>query len=95
MNPTVSACICLYATDIHKRSLGAGMNDNSLDRIQEITGELLMVWGRQDPHIPADGRRVIYDALHAAGTVFTWHEFNGNMRLCAMKGIASIPPFLK
>ena len=77
MNPSVSACVCLYATDIHKRSLGAGMNDNSLDRIPEIAGELLMVWGRQDPHIPADGRRIIYEALQAAGTLFTWHEFNG------------------
>ncbi len=77
MNREVEACICLYATDIHKRSLGAGMQDNSLDRIPEISGELLMIWGRQDPHIPADGRRIIYEALQAAGTVFTWHEFNG------------------
>jgi len=77
MNPSVSAAVCLYATDIHKRSLAAGMNDDSLDRIPEIKGELLMVWGRQDPHIPADGRRIVYEALHNAGTVFTWHEFNG------------------
>ena len=35
-----------------------------------------MVWGRQDPHIPAAGRRAIYDALDAAGVWFTWHEFN-------------------
>lgn len=77
MNASVSACICLYATDIHKRSLGAGTSDDSLDRIPEITGELLMIWGRQDPHIPAEGRRMIYEALQAAGAVFTWHEFNG------------------
>ncbi len=77
MNPEVSACVCLYATDIHKRSLGAGTNDDSLDRIPEISGELLMVWGRQDPHIPVEGRRMIYDALHAADRNFTWHEFNG------------------
>lgn len=77
MNPSVSACVCLYATDIHKRSLGAGMSDDSLDRIPEITGELLMIWGRQDPHIAAQGRRMIYEALQAAGVVFTWHEFNG------------------
>ncbi len=77
MNPEVLACACLYATDIHKRSLAAGMNDNSLDRIPEIKAELMMIWGRQDPHIPAEGRRIIYDALHNAGTNFTWHEFNG------------------
>lgn len=77
MNPEVQACACLYATDIHKRSLAAGMRDDSLDRIAEIQGELLMIWGRQDPHIPAEGRRIIYEALHQAERHFTWHEFNG------------------
>jgi carboxymethylenebutenolidase len=77
MHPEVEACVCFYATDIHKRSLGQGLNDNSLARIPEITGELMMVWGRQDPHIPVEGRRLIYDALTAAGTRFSWHEFNG------------------
>ncbi|HEX8312156.1 MAG TPA: dienelactone hydrolase family protein, partial [Chthoniobacteraceae bacterium] len=55
---------------------GKGMNDDSLDRIPEIRGELLMIWGRQDPHVPREGRRVIYDALADAGTNFQWHEFN-------------------
>jgi len=35
-----------------------------------------MIWGRQDPHIPADGRAKIYQALVDAGRHFTWHEFN-------------------
>jgi carboxymethylenebutenolidase len=77
MNPEVLATACFYATDIHKRSLGRGMKDDSLDRIPEIKGELLMIWGRQDPHIPAEGRRTLYEALAAAGISFTWHEFNG------------------
>ena len=77
MNPEVEACVCLYATDIHKGGLGKGLNDDSLARIPEIQGELMMVWGRQDPHIPAVGRRLIYDSLTSAGTSFTWHEFNG------------------
>ena len=77
MNPDVLAAACFYATDIHKRGLGQGMNDNSLDRIPEIQGELLMIWGRQDPHVPLEGRQKIHAALTAAGTHFTWHEFNG------------------
>ena len=77
MNPEVDACVCFYATDIHKGSLGKGLKDDSLARIPEIRGELMMVWGRQDPHIPAAGRRLIYDSLTAAETSFTWHEFNG------------------
>ena len=77
MNPDVLAATCFYATDIHKRGLGKGTNDNSLDRIPEIKGELLMIWGRQDPHVPLEGRLKIHAALEAAGTHFTWHEFNG------------------
>ena len=55
---------------------GGGAHNNSLDRIGEITGELLMIWGRQDPHIPREGRALIYNALSDAGTHFQWHEFN-------------------
>ena len=76
MNPDVLAAACFYATDIHKRGLGKGMNDDSLDRLGDIPGELLMIWGRQDPHIPAEGRALIYQAMTAAKLTFTWHEFN-------------------
>ena len=61
MNPVVSAGVCFYATDIHKRGLGKGMNDDSLDRIPEIKGELLMMWGRQDPHVPREGPDALRD----------------------------------
>lgn len=77
MNSEVLAAACFYATDIHKRGLGKDMNDNTLDRIPELKGELLMLWGRQDPHVPAEGRLKVQTALAAAGTHFTWHEFNG------------------
>jgi carboxymethylenebutenolidase len=53
------------------------MNDNSLDRIPDIKGELLMIWGRQDPHVPREGRELIHKALDDAKLNFTWHEFNG------------------
>ena len=76
MNSDVLAATCFYATDIHKRGLGAGMNDNSLERAAEIGGELLMIWGRQDPHVSREGRRVIYDTISDAGVHFQWHEFN-------------------
>jgi len=76
-NPEVLAATCCYPTDIHKRSLGKGLNDNTLDRIPEIKGELLLVFGRQDPHVPREGRATIYNALADAGTNFSWHEFNG------------------
>jgi carboxymethylenebutenolidase len=77
MLPDVAATTCFYATDIHQGSLGHGKSDNSLARIPDIKGELMMIWGRQDPHVPGEGRAKIYSALTAAGTTFTWHEFNG------------------
>jgi len=76
MNPDVLAATCFYATDIHKRGLGKGAHDNSLDRMGEIKGEMLMIWGRQDPHIPCEGRALIYNAMSDAGLHFQWHEFN-------------------
>jgi carboxymethylenebutenolidase len=76
MNPDVLAGACFYATDIHKGSLGLG-GDDSLARTPEIKGEMLMVWGRQDPHVPAEGRAKVYARMAEAGVNFTWHEFNG------------------
>jgi carboxymethylenebutenolidase len=75
--PDVSATTCFYATNIHDGTLGLGKADNSLARIPDIKGELMMIWGRQDPHVSGEGRAKIYTALTAAGTTFTWHEFNG------------------
>jgi carboxymethylenebutenolidase len=74
--PEVRATACFYPTDIHSGTLGKGGNADSLARARDIRGELMMVFGRQDPHIPTVGRRAIYDALDAAGVWFTWHEFN-------------------
>jgi carboxymethylenebutenolidase len=76
MNPDVLAAACFYATDIHISGLGRGMADDSLERLREIRGELFMVWGRQDPHVPEEGRDRIHQALSAAGLHFTWQEFN-------------------
>jgi carboxymethylenebutenolidase len=77
MDPDVQAAVCFYATDIHSSTLGAGKRDDSLGRMGDIRGEILMVWGRQDPHIPPQGRRIIYHALNESGVNYSWHEFNG------------------
>ena len=77
MNPDVLAAACFYATDIHKRGLGKGMHDDSLDRAGEIKGELLHIFGRQDPHVPLEGRNLIKARLEEVGARYTWHEVNG------------------
>lgn len=76
MNPQIRAAVSFYATDVHSRSLGLGKRDNTLDRFTEIKAEMLMIWGKQDPHIPLAGRQLIYQTLTDANVNFTWHEFN-------------------
>lgn len=73
----VLASACFYATDIHSHSLGKGMEDNSLERASDIRGELLMIWGRQDPHIPLKGRLEVLARLNELDIRFSWHEVNG------------------
>jgi carboxymethylenebutenolidase len=75
LDPRVRAAACFYATDVHKGSLGLG-GDDSLARSAEIQGELLMVWGRQDPHVPDEGRALVQARLRETSRNFTWHELN-------------------
>jgi len=76
LNPSVLAAACFYATDIHTRTLGLGMRDDTLDRMGDLRGEMLMAWGRQDPHVPREGRERIAHAMNDAGVLMQWHEFN-------------------
>ena len=75
-NSDVLAAVCFYATDIHKGSLSK-TGDDTLACAKDIKGELLMFWGKQDPHVPLEGRKKIYNALCELNVNFTWHEFNG------------------
>ena len=77
MNPEVRAAVCFYATDIHSGTLGAGKKDDSMARAAEIKGELLHIWGRQDPHVPLEGRRQILARLDEVGANYQWIEVNG------------------
>ena len=77
MNPSVRAAVCFYATDIHTGSLGRGKQDDSLSRAGEIQGELLHVWGRQDPHVSLEGRRKILARLDEVNANYQWLEVNG------------------
>ena len=76
LQPEILASACWYATDIHSGSLGTTQPCDTFARMGEIKGELLMIWGRQDPHIPAEGRIKIHQELVRRNLLFTWHEFN-------------------
>ncbi len=77
MHPEILATACFYATDIHSGSLGKGKQDDSLARAAHIKGELLHIWGRQDPHVPLDGRNRIKARLDEVEADFQWLEVNG------------------
>lgn len=75
--PDVKATVSFYGTDIHSQTLGKGQNDDTITRFGDISGELLAIWGHQDPHIPREGRERIHAALDDAGVEYSWHEVNG------------------
>ena len=77
INPAISATSCFYATDIHSGLTPSKSGNESLTRTGDIKGELQMIWGKQDPHIPAEGRALVYKNLVEKAVNFTWHEFNG------------------
>ena len=56
--PDVSATGCFFATDIHKHSLSCD-GDDTLERLPDIKGEVVWVWGRQDTHVDRAGREAI------------------------------------
>ena len=91
MNQDVRGAVCFYATDIHKGSLGKGMNDDSLERTKDIQGELLMIWGRQDPHTPLEGRMTVLARLNETGVKFSWHEVNGAHAFMRDEGVRYDP----
>jgi carboxymethylenebutenolidase len=75
-DPRVRATACWYPTGLHDGALGADPDAGSLVRAGEIEGDLLLIWGRQDPHTPAEGREAVRAGLDAAGTRFRWSEYD-------------------
>jgi carboxymethylenebutenolidase len=66
LDPRVAATVCFYPTGLHNGALGAD-DAGSLARAADIQGRLMIVFGSQDPHVPADARLQILSALYAAG----------------------------
>lgn len=76
LNENVKGAVCLYATDIHSNTLPSEVDNDSFSRTKDIKAELMMVWGKQDPHVPDEGRMRIHQNLLTNNNTFTWHEFN-------------------
>src|SRR4051794_25857290 len=66
-DPRVAATVCFYPTGLHNGALGADADAGSLARAADVRGRLMIVFGSQDPHVPAGARSQILQALYAAG----------------------------
>jgi carboxymethylenebutenolidase len=65
--PDVCATVCYYGTGIHDGKLGKDADADSLARAKEIRGELLMIFGTKDPHVPEAGRETVDRVLRDSG----------------------------
>ena len=90
-HPEIAGTVCFYATDIHTGTLGEGKCDDSLARAGEIKGELLMAWGRQDPHVSSEGRMKLLARLNEVNTKLNWHEVNGAHAFLRDEGVRYDP----
>ena len=70
LQPDVLATVCFYPTGVHDGKLGRDADAGSLARAREIRGEMLLVFGASDPHVPEEGREKIVAALRDAGVRF-------------------------
>ena len=61
----IKASVCCYPTGIHNGKLGREKAD-TLERISEIKGEVLTIFGSLDPHVPSKDRQKILQALDSA-----------------------------
>ncbi|KAJ3891971.1 dienelactone hydrolase [Lentinula edodes] len=74
----VFASVCFFATDVHSATLGKGKSDDTLIRVRngDLTGkgELVMIFGKQDTHVPRTGRDLIRTTLDDANVTVSFLE---------------------
>ncbi|KAH9893723.1 dienelactone hydrolase [Xylariomycetidae sp. FL2044] len=87
LDPRISACVAYFATDVHARTLGPNDGPNTsatapseasphtIDKLAELRGEVAMIFGIKDTHVPDGGRDLIRQKLRDAGAVFSFYEF--------------------
>ena len=56
---TVGSTVCYYPTGLHNGALGSDADAGSLSRARDIKGNLHVIFGTEDPHVPAEGRALI------------------------------------
>lgn len=76
LNSHIDGAFCLYPTDIHSDTLPAAEGNDSFTRAKDIECEVQLVFGKQDPHVPADGRQKLYNHFQQSGLNYQWLEVN-------------------
>lgn len=61
----IKAAVCCYPTGIPSGKLGQGVAD-TIQNVSEIKGEILIVFGTLDPHVPENDRQTLIKALENA-----------------------------
>jgi carboxymethylenebutenolidase len=67
LQPLVLATVCCYPTGVHNGKLGQDADAGTFARLGDIKGELLVVFGKDDPHVPEPARQQIAAGLAQAG----------------------------
>jgi carboxymethylenebutenolidase len=78
LDARVTSTVCFYPTGLQNGALGADADAGSLADAARISGELMIVFGSQDPHVPPPGRLAVLAGLYAAGkTDVALHVYAG------------------
>lgn len=86
LQPEVKATACFYATDLHTNIIPNKPGQHSMERVNEIKGELLMIWGKQIRTSQATSVPSCITALRLCQVCITpGMNLMANMPLCAMK----------
>ncbi len=64
-NSEIKAAVCCYPTGIPSGKLGLGIAD-TIERVDKIKGEILLILGTLDPHIPETDRNTLITSLENA-----------------------------
>lgn len=86
LDARITACVSYFATDIHSRTLGPHASPDTsatakpgsahtLDLLPGLHGEVAMIFGIKDTHVPDAGRDLIRAKLRDAAAVYSFHEF--------------------
>ena len=76
LNKQISGAFCLYPTDLHSNTLPCQEGNDSLTISGDIGCPMVLVFGKQDPHVSAQGRVLIHQTLSQNECDFSWHEVN-------------------